>query len=155
MWETRVRSLGREDPWRRKWQPTPVLLPGKSHGLRSLVRYSPWGRKESDTTEPLHFHFKKSRTEDGLAKPFSSTLGKKKKIQMLSFYPYLSHRSGFQGTVHYPNTAHCLACSSTSQTTTSWDSPFQVGLSPFLHTSCDYPSAANIIQKKKDNRLTI
>ena len=41
-------------PWRRKWQSTPVLLPGKSHGQRSLVGYSPWGRKESDTTERLH-----------------------------------------------------------------------------------------------------
>ena len=41
--------------WRRKWQPTPVLLPGKVHGLRSLVGYSPWDRKESDTTERLHF----------------------------------------------------------------------------------------------------
>ena len=37
--------------WRRKWQPTPVLLPGKSHGWRSLIGYSPWGLKESDTTE--------------------------------------------------------------------------------------------------------
>ena len=37
--------------WRRKWQSTPVLLPGKSHGQRSLVGYSPWGREESDTTE--------------------------------------------------------------------------------------------------------
>ena len=43
-------------PWRRKWQPTPVLLPGESHGGRSLVGYSPWGRKESDMTELLHFH---------------------------------------------------------------------------------------------------
>ena len=42
-------------PWRREWQPTPVFLPGKSHGLRILVGYSPWGRKESDTTERLHF----------------------------------------------------------------------------------------------------
>ena len=41
--------------WRRKWQPTPVLLPGKSHGWRSLVGYSPWGRKELDMTERLHF----------------------------------------------------------------------------------------------------
>ena len=40
--------------WRRKWQSTPVLLPGKSHGQRSLVGYSPWSRKESDTTERLH-----------------------------------------------------------------------------------------------------
>ena len=38
-------------PWRKKWQPTPVLLPGKYHGQRSEVGYSPWGRKESDTTE--------------------------------------------------------------------------------------------------------
>ena len=44
-------------PWRRKWHPTPVLLPGKSHGWRSLVDYSPWGHKELDTTERLHFHF--------------------------------------------------------------------------------------------------
>ena len=43
-------------PWRRKWQSTPALLPGKSHGWRSLTGYSPWGRKESDTTERLHFH---------------------------------------------------------------------------------------------------
>ena len=42
---------------RRQWQPTPVLLPGKSHGQRSLVGCSPWGHKESDTTERLHFHF--------------------------------------------------------------------------------------------------
>ena len=42
---------------RRQWQPTPVLLPGKSHGRRSLVGCSPWSRKESDTTERLHCHF--------------------------------------------------------------------------------------------------
>ena len=42
-------------PWRRKWQPTPAFLSGESHGQRSLVGYSPWGRKESDTTERLHF----------------------------------------------------------------------------------------------------
>ena len=42
---------------RRQWQPTPVLLPGKSHGRRSLVGCSPWGREESDITERLHSHF--------------------------------------------------------------------------------------------------
>ena len=80
MQETGVRSLSWEDletleketersgdpgegngkiwrPWRRKWQPSPVLLPGESHGGRSLVGYSPRGRKELDTTEQLHFHF--------------------------------------------------------------------------------------------------
>ena len=43
--------------WRRKWQPIPVFLPREFHGQRSLAGYSPWGRKESDTTERLHFHF--------------------------------------------------------------------------------------------------
>ena len=42
---------------RRQWQPTPVLLPGKSHGQRSLEDCSPWSLKELDTTERLHFHF--------------------------------------------------------------------------------------------------
>ena len=41
----------------RQWHPTPVLLPGISHGWRSLVGCSPWGRGELDTTERLHFHF--------------------------------------------------------------------------------------------------
>ena len=49
----------------RQWQPTPVLLPGKSHGWRSLVGYSPWGREESDTTEQLHFLFSPSCTGEG------------------------------------------------------------------------------------------
>ena len=44
-------------PWRRKWQSTPALFHGKSHGQRSLIDYSPWGRKELDMTERLHFHF--------------------------------------------------------------------------------------------------
>ena len=43
--------------WRRQWQPTPVLLPGKPHGWKSLVGCSPCGLEESDTTERLHFHF--------------------------------------------------------------------------------------------------
>ena len=50
---------------RRQWQPTPVLLPGKFHGWRSLVGCSPWGREESDTTERLHFHFSLSRIGEG------------------------------------------------------------------------------------------
>ena len=43
----------RKIPWRREWQPTPIFLPGESHGQRSLVGCSPWGHKESDTTEWL------------------------------------------------------------------------------------------------------
>ena len=45
------------DCWGQQWHPTPVLLPGKSHGWRSLEGCSPWGRWGSDTTERLHFHF--------------------------------------------------------------------------------------------------
>ena len=44
-------------PWRKKWQPTPIFLPGKSHGWRSLVGYSPWCCKELYTTEKLYFHY--------------------------------------------------------------------------------------------------
>ena len=46
----------RKIPWRRKWQPTPVFLPGKSHGQRSLAGCHPWSQKESDTTEHTHTH---------------------------------------------------------------------------------------------------
>ena len=53
--------------WRRQWQPTPVLLPRKYHGRRSLVGYSTWGRKESDTTE--RFHFSLSCTGEGNGNP--------------------------------------------------------------------------------------
>ena len=49
--------LGQEDPLERKWQPTPVFLPGEFHGQRSWVGYSPRGYKDSDTTERLTLHF--------------------------------------------------------------------------------------------------
>ena len=53
MWVTWVQSLCGKIPRRRKWQPTPVFLPGKVHGQRSLIGYRPWGHKESDMTEQL------------------------------------------------------------------------------------------------------
>ena len=53
----------------RRWHPTPVLLPGKSHGRRSLVSCSSWGREESDTTERLHFHFSLSCIGEGNGNP--------------------------------------------------------------------------------------
>ena len=55
--ETWVKSLGREDPLEKEMATHPVFLPGESHGGRSLVGYSPWGCKESDMTERLHFHY--------------------------------------------------------------------------------------------------
>ena len=50
MQETQVQSLGKDNPWRRKWQPTPVFLPGEFHGERNLAGYSTWDCKELDTT---------------------------------------------------------------------------------------------------------
>ena len=55
--------------WRRRWHPTPVLLPGKSNGQRSLVGCSPWGGEELDTTEQLHFHFSLSCIGEGNGNP--------------------------------------------------------------------------------------
>ena len=55
--------------WRSQWQPTPVLLPGKSHGWRSLVGCSSWGHEELDTTERLHFHFSLSCIGEGNGNP--------------------------------------------------------------------------------------
>ena len=54
---------------RRRWHPTPVVLPGKSHGRRSLVGCSPWGHQESDMTERLHFHFSLSYIGEGNGNP--------------------------------------------------------------------------------------
>ena len=56
IWETWVQSLVWEDPQEEGMKPSPIFLPGKSHGERSLVECSPWGCKESDMTEKLHFH---------------------------------------------------------------------------------------------------
>ena len=57
MRETRVQSLGREDPLEKEMATHSNILTWKIHGWRSLVDCSPWGRKESDMTEQLHFHF--------------------------------------------------------------------------------------------------
>ena len=73
--------------WRRKRQPTPVLLPGEFHGWKSLVGYSPWGRKESDTTEWLHF------------RSFYSSFWRRKWQPTLVFLPGESH--GQRGLVGY------------------------------------------------------
>ena len=54
---------------RRQWHPTPVLLPGKSHGRRSLVGCSPWGCQELNTTERLHFHFSLACIGEGNGNP--------------------------------------------------------------------------------------
>ena len=67
--ETRFDPWVGKIPWRRKWHSTLVFLPGKSHGQRSLVSCSPWGRRESDTTKRLHFHFSLSCIGEGNGNP--------------------------------------------------------------------------------------
>ena len=80
-WQVLNRSLTATEAWfdkqerwtflngHRQWHPTPVLLPGKSHGWRSLVGCSPWGRLELDTTGRLHFHFSLSCIGEGNGTP--------------------------------------------------------------------------------------
>ena len=62
---------------RRQWHPTPALLPGKSHGQRSLVGRGPWGRKESDKTQRLHFHFSLSCIGEGNGNPLQCSWDRK------------------------------------------------------------------------------
>ena len=85
-------------PWRRKWQATPALLPGKLHGWRSLIGYSPWGRKESDATEWLHFtslhvdmHFNSLgyTLRSGIAGSYGNSM-----FNLLRNYQTVHHRNG-------------------------------------------------------------
>ena len=79
-------------PWRRKWQPTPVLLPGKSHGWRSLAGYSPWGCKELDRTEHIRTHtHTHTLTHTHLSFGLSSSL--KLKWPLSSFAPSVQFQS--------------------------------------------------------------
>ena len=78
-------------PWRRKWQPTPVFLPGEFHGQRSLVGYGPWGHKESDTTEQVN------------------TVAQKCQIRHLSFNPCQSIWKQIGGFIALENLALVMA----------------------------------------------
>ena len=82
-----IPGLGRF-PWRRKWQPTPVFLPGESHGQRSLVGYSPRGHKESDTTEWLHSLTHSLTQENKPRKLLSKNYSKTHRILSLSKHSF-------------------------------------------------------------------
>ena len=104
--------MSRKPTWRRQWQPTPVLLPGKSYGRRSLVGCSPWGRKESDTTERLHFHFLLSCIGEGNSNPLQRSCLENPRdggawlaavygvIQSLTRLKRLSSSSSYQTMLH-------------------------------------------------------
>ena len=74
MQETWVQSLSWEGPLEKEMATHSALLPRKSHGWRSLVGCSPWGREESDTTERLPFHFSLSCTGEGNGNPLQCSL---------------------------------------------------------------------------------
>ena len=79
--------------WRKKWQPTPVLLPGKSHGWKSLVGYSLWGCKELETTERLHFCFLTSIHEYWWYNIMIKRTGSG--VRLTSMWPWISYLNFF------------------------------------------------------------
>ena len=87
-------SWVRKIPWRRKWLPTPVILPGESHGQRNLKGYSPWGHTESGTTERLmlHFHWSTKDLEEGWATPILLE-GPELLSHVQLFYDLMDYRS--------------------------------------------------------------
>ena len=81
---------------RRQWQPTPVLLPGKSHGQRNLVGCSPWGCEESDMTEWLHIHFSFSCIGEGNGNPLQRSCLENPRDREPGGLPSMgSHRVGY------------------------------------------------------------
>ena len=110
----------RKIPWRREWQPAPVFLPGESYGQRSLEGYSPWGLKESDTTEQLHFHFQTR----------SRFLRKNSRVQFVyfNFYIYLHIYHLQCSPFHHVELNECLVWFSFPQRLTSSDSSFHAHL---------------------------
>ena len=113
---------------RRQWHPTPVLLPGKSHGQRSLVRYSPWGREESDTTEQLHFHVSLSCIGEGNGNPLQcSCLENPRDTGAWWAAIYRSHRVGHNWSD--------LAAATIIMTNEESLWPYELKLKPFLQFS--------------------
>ena len=82
MQKTWIRSLGREDPWRRKWQVTPVFLPGKTHGQSSLVDYSPWGYKR------VRHHLPTKQRQILISLPSAFTKNSNKTLKCVYFLSY-------------------------------------------------------------------
>ena len=105
--------------WRRQWQPTPVLLPGKSHGRRDLVGCSPWGREESDTTERLHFifhfHFSLSCIGEGNGNPLQYSCLENPRDRGAWWLPSMgSHRVGHDWSDLAVAAAYFIVCNHSS-----------------------------------------
>ena len=106
-------------PWRRKWQPIPVFLPGKSHGQRSLVSYSPWGHKEPNMTEHT-WHTLHTRTHPSThiypdLPTFAFPIGSGSTIQMSVYSCFGYYDDAFKSKQQVQNSIffhiHCLSIS--------------------------------------------
>ena len=107
--------------WRRQWHPTPVLLPGKSHGWRSLVGCSPWGCEESDTTEWLHFHFSLSCIGEDNGNPLQCSCLENPRMAEPGGLPSMgSHRVGHDWSD--------LAAAAAAGLSRSWNFPQKKGV---------------------------
>ena len=95
--------MSRRYPWRRKWQSTPIFLPGEPHGQKSLAGYSPWGRKESDMAEVTEHMHKHPLIRPGLIRFVSPKEG-------YSSEPDGGHQGRQQGEVNDPLTFLYLFC---------------------------------------------
>ena len=79
-------------PWRGKWQPTPVILPGKLHGQRSLEGYSPWGHKESDRTGWFSLHLRKLKLLNIVCKVYMVWLLPLQSVPQAHLNIFISHK---------------------------------------------------------------
>ena len=96
---------------RRQWHPTPVLLPGKAHGRRSLVGCSPSGRYKSDMTERLHFHFSLSHIGEGNSNPLQCSCCENPRdggAWWAAIYGIAQGRSRLRWLSSSSNTIHCV-----------------------------------------------
>ena len=111
----------RKTPWRRKWQPALIFLLGKSHVQRSLVGYSPWGCKESDTTERTQ-----SVGGTSLNNYWGSTiiLGKRETKHKMLFL-YSRRGNSWQGIKQVMKGSRLCACSAASNPATPWTAAHQ------------------------------
>ena len=124
MQETQVQFLGQEDPQRREWKPTPVFLPGESHGQRRRVGYSLQGCKESDTAEWPHFHSQQIFIWGGavllcVCNVFCLYI----QFVMYSIRSKNSHllKWGLVWNLHDPQKKPCVRCDQRTFTVTLWE----------------------------------
>ena len=132
--------------------PTPVLLPGKSHGWRSLVGCSPWGREESDTTERLHFHFSLSCIGEGNGNPLQCPClenPRDSRAWWAAFYAVAQSRTRLKQLSSSRNLIHSKGLIFTQQTVLrrlAWGNQCTLEMNPEMKTLFFYDKKKQIPQ---------